>query len=59
MSTAAEQNATGTPQLTLHGIEVPDVVPLEAPSSPIPTLITTESGLHRAAEQLAAALHMP
>lgn len=49
MSTAAEQNAAGTPQLTLHGIEVPDVVPLEAPSSPIPTLITTESGLRRAA----------
>ena len=56
MSTAAEQNAAGTPQLTLNGIEVPDVVPLEAPSAPIPTLINTESGLRRAAEQLAAAL---
>ena len=55
MSTAAEQNAAGTPQLTLNGIEVPDVVPLEAPSAPIPTLINTESGLRRAAEQLAAA----
>ena len=55
MSTAAEQNAAGTPQLTLNGIEVPDVVPLETPSAPIPTLITTESGLRRAAEQLAAA----
>ena len=55
MSTAAEQNAAGTPQLTLNGIEVPDVVPLETPSAPIPTLINTESGLRRAAEQLAAA----
>ncbi len=55
MSTAAEQNAAGTPQLTLNGIEVPDVVPLETPSAPIPTLITTESGMRRAAEQLAAA----
>ncbi len=43
------------PQLTLD-IEVPDVVPLEAPSAPIPTLINTESGLRRAAvKQLAAA----
>ena len=55
MSTAAEQNAAGTPQLTLNGIEVPDVVPLETPSAPIPTLINTESALRRAAEQLAAA----
>ena len=55
MSTAAEQHQSGGHQLTLHGVKVPDVVPLNTPSCPIPTIINTESGLRRAAQALAAA----
>lgn len=51
MSSAAKANGS----LTLQDIEVPEVVPLNTPSTPIPTLINTESGLRRAAESLAAA----
>ena len=41
MSSAAKANGS----LTLQDIEVPEVVPLNTPSTPIPTLINTESGL--------------
>ncbi len=53
MSTAAEQNAAGTPQLTLNGISSG-----RCSWRPLPhrsTLINTGEGLRRAAEQLAAA----
>ena len=51
MSSAAKANDS----LALQEIEVPKVVPLDTPSTPIPTLVNTESGLRRAAESLAAA----
>ena len=39
----------------LRGFVVPEVVPLDSPSVPIPPVIDTERALHRAADELAGA----
>ena len=39
----------------LQGFVVPEVVPLDSPSVPIPPVIDTERALHRAADELAGA----